>query len=410
MTNARMRSLRILHVTPYFTDAWAYGGIPRLVHTLARGLVRQGHSVTVCTTDVCDASTRLPHREKSGSRFRARPTARTTDGVDVRVFPNLSNRLAYHLQLFVPLGLGRYMAEHAASFDVAHLHACRNVPGAIAAYHLQRAGIPYVLAPNGTAPRIERRRLAKLAFDAVAGRRVFANAARLLTVTGAEQRQLRKLGACQSAIRVIPNPVNLDEFETRVTPGAFRRRFRLDAAPLVLFLGRLTERKRVDVLVRAFGRLHRSDARLVIAGNDMGAGAGIRELVRALGVEPRTVFAGLLRGRERLEALTDADVLVYPAQDEIFGLVPLESLLCGTPVIVADDSGCGQVVHATGGGQVLPVGDVDAFANAIDAVLDDPARWRVAVACAAARVRDMYSEEAVCSRLEQLYGEMARCR
>ena len=54
--------LRILHVVPYYDQAWAYGGIPRLVHTLTRGLVRQGHSVTVCTTDVCDATTRLPQR------------------------------------------------------------------------------------------------------------------------------------------------------------------------------------------------------------------------------------------------------------------------------------------------------------------------------------------------------------
>ena len=52
------------------------------------------------------------------------------DGVEWRVFPNLSNRLAYHLQLFLPLGLGQYLRRHAGSFDVAHLHACRNMPGA----------------------------------------------------------------------------------------------------------------------------------------------------------------------------------------------------------------------------------------------------------------------------------------
>jgi glycosyltransferase involved in cell wall biosynthesis len=408
-----MRSLRILHVTPYFKDAWAYGGIPRLAHALTRGLAQRGHSVTVCTTDVCDDQARLPRQEAPRRRFQSwtgvTPTV-TPDGVTVRVFPNLSNRLAYHLQFFVPLGLDRYMANHAASFDVAHLHACRNLPGVIAARHLRAAGVPYVLAPNGTAPRIERRRLAKLAFDAVAGHRVLAGATRVLAVTAAERQQLRELGVADQAIDVIPNPIDLDEFSVRVERGAFRRRIGIDGTPLVLFLGKLTPRKRLDVLVRAFAKLRRPDARLVVAGNDMGAGSAARALSRSLDLNGRAIFTGLLRDRERLEALADADVLVYPSQDEIFGLVPLESLLSGTPVVVAGDSGCGEVVHATGGGEVVPAGDVDALATAIDAVLNAPVRWKAAATSAADRVRANYGGDAVCSQLEHLYNEIVTPR
>ncbi len=396
MTNPCMRSLRILHVTPYFADAWAYGGIPRLAHSLTRGLVRRGHQVTVCTTDVCDESARLP----------SRPDGRTPDGVDLRVFRNLSNRLAYNFQLFLPIGLERYLKIHAGSFDVAHLHACRNVPGAMAAFHLRRAGVPYVLAPNGTAPRIERRLLAKRVFDLVAGRRVLAGAARVLAVSDAERVQLTDLGVPPRSVRVIPNPVDLDEFATPVATGAFRRCFALPRGPVVLFLGKLTPRKRIDVLARAFVQVRQSDASLVIAGNDMGAGGDARSLVRALGLESRTFFTGLLRAEQRLEALADADVLVYPSQHEIFGLVPLEALLSGTPVIVADDSGCGEVVRATGGGQVVPLGDVEALARAIDGVLEEPSGWRAAVAEAQVRVRATYGADVVCAQLDQLYGEM----
>src|SRR4051812_46661537 len=70
--------VRILHVTPYFADAWAYGGIPRLAHSLARGLARRGHEVTVCTTDACDDASRL-----------APPFSRMSDGVAVLIFPNV---------------------------------------------------------------------------------------------------------------------------------------------------------------------------------------------------------------------------------------------------------------------------------------------------------------------------------
>ena len=400
-----MRSLRILHVTPYFKDAWAYGGIPRLAHALTRELAQRGHSVTVCTTDVCDSLARLPRQAMTRRRFQSWKST-TPDGVAVYVFPNLSNRLAYHLQFFVPVGLDRYMADHASSFDVAHLHAHRNLPGVIAARHLRAAGVPYVLAPNGTAPRIERRRLAKLAFDVLAGHRVLNAATRVLAVTDSERQQLRKLGVRSQAIDVVPNPIDLDEFSVRVAPGAFRRRIGVNGTPLVLFLGKLTPRKRLDVLVRAFARLRRPDARLVVAGNDMGAGAAAEALSRSLGLNERTIFTGLLRERERLEALADADVLVYPSQNEIFGLVPLESLLVGTPVVVAGDSGCGEVVRATGGGEVVPAGDVDALAAAIDGVLKAPAHWKAAAAAAAGRVRSSYGAGAVCSQLEHLYNDI----
>jgi glycosyltransferase involved in cell wall biosynthesis len=353
----------------------------------------------------------LQNREEARSGFGAAwAPARTADGVELRVFPNVSNHLAYHLQLFLPFGLNQYLSEHARDFDVAHLHACRNVPGAIAARHLRRAGVPYVLAPNGTAPPIERRLLAKRVYDLVMGRRLLKGAARVLAVSRAEQLQFGELGIDPGVVRLVPNPIDLDEFSSPPERGRFRGRLGLreaPAAPLVMFLGKLTPRKRVDVLVRAFDRLDPAcgrDARLVIAGNDMGSGGDIRALVRSLGLEPRTLFAGLLRGRERLEALADASVLVYPSQDEIFGLVPLESLLVGTPVIVADDSGCGEVVEQTGGGLVVPCGDVDALARAIGEVLGAPSVWRTDVA--GPRIRALYGADVVCSQLERTYSEM----
>jgi glycosyltransferase involved in cell wall biosynthesis len=176
-----------------------------------------------------------------------------------------------------------------------------------------------------------------------------------------------------------------------------------------LYLGQLLPRKRIDVLVRAFARLTARcapDARLIIAGNDMGAAAMARRASRDAGVAHRTIFTGLLRGRERLEALADADVVVYPSEAEVFGLVPLESLLCGTPVIVADDSGCAEIVGAVGGGQIVPLGDVAALGRAIDQVLDHPARWRSAAADGAARVRARYAGDSVCGRLDEVYREL----
>jgi len=397
--------MRLLHITPYYEDSWAYGGIPRVVSALTKGLVGRGHGVTVCTTDACDRASRL-----TGTAASVRqpwPPFKTPSGVEVRVFPNLSNKLAYDLQFFVPLGLGEFLRSHAGSFDVAHLHACHNLPASIGARYLGRAGVPYLLTPNGTAPLIERRRLAKRVFDLTLGRGLIEEASRVIAVTEAERRQLLSLGVSPDVIRVLGNPLDLSEFDDPPKRGEFRARAGLGAEPLVLFLGKLTPRKRVDVLLHSFAQLARPDARLVIAGNDMGHGDTLRDLVRRLGLNARASFTGLLKGRERLEALADADVVAYPSEHEIFGLVPVEALLCGSPVVVADDSGCGEVVARTGAGRVVKPGDVAALAQAISEMLDAPAAWRRAAVAAQEPLRHLFGVDAVCERLETFYHEVS---
>ena len=400
-----MSPLSVLHITPYGADAWSYGGIPRVADTLTRSLVQRGHDVTLCATDACSRTSRL--RPSSEPRWYLRPwnDSDPTTGVTTHIFPNLSNGLAYHWQLFTPVGLAGFVRRHAARFDVAHLHAYRNLPGVIAARELRRQRVPFILAPNGTAPRIERRRLLKRAFDGLGGDIVLRHASRVLAVTQSERGQLLKLGVADHRICVVPNPIDVDEFREPVQRGAFRRRVGIDSAPIVMFLGKLTPRKRTNVLVEAFARLGRPSARLVIAGNDMGSATQTQALADARGIRPQCLFTGLLTGRARMEALTDADVVVYPSAHEVFGLVPLESLMCGTPVIVADDCGCGEIIRETGGGDVTPVGDGGQLAAALGGMLDNLDMWRVRARAAGSAIPVKYGAATVTATLESVYRE-----
>jgi glycosyltransferase involved in cell wall biosynthesis len=389
-----MRTLRILHVVPYYEQAWAYGGIPRLATTMTRALARRGHAVTVCTTDARDSVT------------RASATGPNPHGVDVRIFRNVSNAVAYHFQFFTPVGLRRFLRQSVGSFDIAHLHACHNLPAAIAASELTRAGVPYVVSPNGTAPAIERRITAKQLFTNTIGRSLLPGAARITAVSRAEVTQLRALGLDADSIVHIPNPIDETEFALPLDPSGYRRRVGVDGAPLVVFLGKLTPRKGVGDLVRAFGLLRDPRVSLVIAGNDMGTGRNVLSLIHRLGLDRRVRMTGLLTNRERLNALAAADVVVYPSRDEIFGLVPVEALLAGTPVVVCNDSGCGEVITEIGGGCLAAPGDITALADAIQQILADLPSWRARAKGAALSARRLFGAQVVCQQLESLYSEI----
>ena len=164
-----------------------------------------------------------------------------------------------------------------------------------------------------------------------------------------------------------------------------------------MFLGKLTPQTRRCADPRVAGsaasarncdrRQRRAGARASRAGHPLDRA---RRPARA--TERARKFTGAIADRARLEALADADVVVYPSADEIFGLVPLEALLAGTPVIVADDSGCGEVIRAIDGGDVVPLGDVHALGARIAAALDGDRQAQAArVTAAAARIRERFS-------------------
>ena len=337
--------MRVLHVTPCFPPTWAYGGIPRVVHALALAQVRAGLDVRVWTTDAFDADRRADV-----------PARRDERGVDVRVSRLWSNRLAWRHQLYLPAG-GPPLAE----VDVVHLHGHRNLLNWAAYRGAQRTGLPVVWTPNGTAPRLERKQGLKAAWDLLFDGKVPAGADHAVAVSKAEVRQLLALGVAAERIHRIPNPLHLEEFADLPPRGTFRRARGLGDGPIVAYLGQITPRKGVDRLVAAFaGGL--DDATLVVGG----AARGMR-----LPVGEHVVYTGTLEGPDRLSLLVDADVLVYPSSDEVFGLVPLEGLLCGAPAVVSGDCGCGELIGEAGAGLVTSGFGTDELRAHIRVLLHD---------------------------------------
>lgn len=387
--------MHVLHVTPYFPPTWAYGGIPRIVWGLGRALVDRGHRVTVLTTDAFDERRRA-----------AVPPERLEEGVRVLTCPNLSNRLAYRHQLFLPRGVAGRLAA-AGIPDAVHLHGHRHLLNTAVARWARTRGIPYVLTANGTLPRHERKQALKVAWDLLFAAGIPEGAARCIVVSRAEHRQHVSAGLPPERLVLIPNGLDLGEFDPLPPRGGMRSRLGLGPdVPLVVYLGQVSPRKGVDHLVEAFAHDPPGGAVLAVAGNDMGGMAAARARLAA---GSPVHFLGLLEGRDRISLLVDADVLVYASSDEVFGLVPFEGLLSGTPVVVGDDCGCGELIQEAGAGLTVRHGDVAELRRGIARLLTDPLAAQAMVARGRACVRARYAWDRVAALHEEVYADVARC-
>jgi glycosyltransferase involved in cell wall biosynthesis len=134
------------------------------------------------------------------------------------------------------------------------------------------------------------------------------------------------------------------------------------ATPLFSFLGRLKKYKRVDLILRAFARLDRSDATLEIAGQGDYRGE-LERVAAALDLGTRVRFLGRIDEPEKVALLRRSWALAFTSPKEGWGITNLEAAACGTPVIASDSPGLRESVRHDVTGYLSPHGDVDALAS-----------------------------------------------
>ncbi len=170
-------------------------------------------------------------------------------------------------------------------------------------------------------------------------------------------------GIPRKSVRVIYNGMDTQFF----TPSPGTR----SAAPLFAYVGRLKRYKGVDLILQAFSRLDRPDARLSIAG------AGdyrdhLEQLASALGISDRVRFLGFISAEEKRDLLRKSWASVFASPKEGWGLTNLESQASGTPVIASDSPGLRESIQPDKTGILVPHGDPAALASAMRRVVDTP--------------------------------------
>lgn len=363
------------------------GGISEHVHNLSRELVALGHHVTVLTGVVGRGGASLREVDAANLRDHGYRTVRM--GWSLPLISNGSISRAS-----IGLGLKPRVARAIAAADVVHAQGL--APPTLPLFALRTTHAPVTVGTFHT--YFEGGHWAY---------RVFFQ-----YVTTALSRLDRKIVVSEACIQalepyfpgpydVIPNGVDCDLFRplgpAEPAPGG---------PPRILFVGRFDPRNALGDLLQAAATLQAEGRAFTIQVAGDGPARKVYERqARRLGVWDRIEWLGLIHD-DLPRRYREATVMAAPCTLASFGVILLEALASGTPIVCADNIGFKQVIRDGVPGEMVPSGDHDALAAALGRMLDDPARREDMSVRGRAAVLERYSWPEVAARVEALYREV----
>jgi N-acetyl-alpha-D-glucosaminyl L-malate synthase BshA len=218
------------------------------------------------------------------------------------------------------------------------------------------------------------------------------------------QRETYEAFACpECAIRVIPNFIDPAIYQ-RERYECQRGALAPEDEKIVMHISNFRRVKRIEDVVRVFDRLARAvPSRLIFVGDGPERQAA-EDLSRELGREDQVTFLGKLESVAEL--LACADLFLLPSEEESFGLVALEAMASGVPVVGSSGSGLSEVVSDGLTGRLHPVGDVEAMAESAIELLSDTERWTRVSRAARESAVERFSSDRIVPLYESYYEEV----
>ena len=352
--------MKIVHVTLRFD---APGGVETTVHEVTRRLAAQGEEVEVYASDLIEESGWV-----RGTGFRP-----VVDGVPVRRFPALRRPFARLRAISgitdafsLPVMPGLVEALRTSRADVIHAHSHRYGHVLQSAAVARRARIPLVVSTHyHPADRREsglKKGLLRCE-DVGFGMTAYRVARALVAESELEAGRVREF-APGNRVHVIPPGIDLRAWQD---PSSDRTGALELPERYVLFVGRIASNKGLGGLFEAIARFPPADRpALVLMGPDWGERASLERRARELGLEREVRWLGTVPDAAAYRGVVrHASALVLPSEWEAYGLVLLDAMAAGTPIVATEVGGVPEVLDHGRAGRLVPYGDVAALASAI---------------------------------------------
>ncbi len=373
------------------------GGMNVYIRELSREMGRRAHTMDIFTRRVDQATPEVVMIDERTRVIQIEAGAPDADKGSLRSYlPQFRS------------GVLAFQEGEGRVYDLVHSHYW--LSGWVGQALKVRWGAPHVIMFHTLGEAKNRAGLAKREpYDRIAGERLLAQGAdRIICASESERETLLKLyGVPDDRVTCIPCGVDTEHFRPMSRSRA-RRRLKLPAKEsLVLFVGRIEPLKGIDVLLRAVSKLEGEFRLLAVGGDGKEAArqAELRALVDELGIGERVSFLDAVPHDDLPLYYNAADVCVVPSYYESFGLVALEAMACGVPVVASRVGGLRETVQDGETGYLVPWRCPQPFAERLDQLLSD-ARLRRQLGREARIAVERFRWSEVAAQVEDVYHEL----
>ena len=370
--------MNILQVTPYFFPH--FGGVESHVLGLSESLIKLGHEVEVVT-----------------SRYSRMPETEILNGIKITRLPQWINMYNTPLVTSIRQFVRR---THA---DIIHVHSPPPFTERFAAKGAKDAGKPFVVTHHCD---LELKGLfgntAVSFYQNYLGKYPLEEADRVISTTESYATTSRTLWDID--VTVIPNAVDIHRFNLQNDGKVIKDKYSSKDEPLALFVGRLVPHKGIGILIRSL--TYTDKGKLLIVG-DGPYKKWLVDLVNKLDLKDRVVFVGPVDDYWLPSYYSATDVVVLPSTSrlEAFGIVGLEGMASGKPLILSDIPGVRDVISEKEGYIVEPL-DPSAITKALDKIWNAPEMAREMGERGRLRVEKLFSWEKVAKDIENVFNDV----
>jgi 1,4-alpha-glucan branching enzyme len=370
------------------------GGLSRHVYDLSRYLVRQGCEVHVITAEIGN----YPHNEIVEGVHVHRVHVMKPDGEEFIHW-------AFQLNLMM-IDTCRTLVAAGLTFDLIHAHDW------LVCYAAQSIKELYDLPVIATIHATEHGRNHGIYSDlqkyihSLEWQLTYEAWRVIVCSTYMQQEVVNLFQLPHDKVDILPNGVDPELLQARDHSPASKQGYALEDERIVLFLGRLVREKGVQTLLEAAPSIlaEHPDVKFVIVGQGY-ARADLEQRAMQLGISHKVLFTGFVSDEDRNRLLTIADVAVFPSLYEPFGIVALEAMAAGTPVVVSDVGGLADVVeHGRNGLKMYP-GDAHSLAVQVNSLLQAP-EWATKLADTALTEIGRYDWNRIAEQTSAIYQQV----
>jgi glycosyltransferase involved in cell wall biosynthesis len=326
---------KILHVVP--AVAPRYGGPSAAVVGMCRALDAAGYETLVATTDA----------DGPGRLDVALGRVQSYEGIRIIFF-----RRQFTESYKWSRGLAAWLKTHVREFDLVHIHAVFSHSSILAGRICRKAGVPYIVRPLGTLDpwSVSRKRFRKRVLIGLGAGDLLSGATAIHYTSVEEHRLAESIFRSLPPGVVVPNGISETMFE-----GSDAGR---TAAPYLLSLSRIDEKKGIDLVIRAFQHVSQDSRfrkwRLVIAGDGPeNYVSELKALAQPYATDSKISFHGWVSGGDKTTLINKASLFVLPSHQENFGISVAEAMAGSVPVLVTRGVNLAAEIEACGAGWVV---------------------------------------------------------